>query len=199
LDSKRIKLSLNFFFSKTGTFDKWKQFWVKGLVIWCLTPLSIIYQLHRGDTQRKPQTCRKSLTKKLYHIMLYRVHLAWTEFELTTFVVIGTDCIGSWRSNHHTSMTTTARLSKGYDMHVWSDKKHGVSVSYRLNHFAKQLKEKAKGNKGVFRSLTSWDRPYNGQQKINEKSKLWSEKHYYTDNKRLKNAIPTSKQDKLIC
>ena len=35
---------------------------------------------------------------KLYHIMLYRVHLAWAEFELTTLVVIGTDCIGSYKS-----------------------------------------------------------------------------------------------------
>ena len=28
--------------------------------------------------------------------MLYRVHLAISGFELTTLVVIGTDCIGSW-------------------------------------------------------------------------------------------------------
>ena len=37
-----------------------------------------------------------------YHIMLYRVHLAWVGFKLTTLVVIGTDCISSCKSNYHT-------------------------------------------------------------------------------------------------
>ena len=32
--------------------------------------------------------------------MLYRVHLAWAGFELTTLVVIGTDCLGSYKSNY---------------------------------------------------------------------------------------------------
>ena len=30
----------------------------------------------------------------------------WTGFELTTLVLIGTDCIGSRKSNYHTNMTT---------------------------------------------------------------------------------------------
>ena len=46
---------------------------------------------------------------KLYYIMLYISH--WSRFELKTPVVIGTDCIGSCKSNYQTITITTAPSS----------------------------------------------------------------------------------------
>ena len=78
---------------------------------WCLTPLSTIFKLWsvllvEGAEDQEKTTDLSQVPGKCYHIMLYTS--PWSTFELTTSVVIGTDCIGSCKSSYHATTATTA-------------------------------------------------------------------------------------------
>ena len=71
--------------------------------------ISTIFQLyHDGQfigggnlyTRRKPPTCRISLTNFIKYCCIVYTS-PWVGFELTTLVVIGTDCIWSCKPSYH--------------------------------------------------------------------------------------------------
>ena len=77
--------------------------------------LSVLLVEKTGVPKEKTTTLSQ-VTNKLCHILLYILDLDWEGFEYLTLVVIGTDCIGSHKSNYHMITTTTAHKRRKVSM-----------------------------------------------------------------------------------
>ena len=105
-------------------------------------PLSTIFQWYRGSQfywWRKPEypdktTDLQQVTDKLYDVMLYWVYPTWMGFELTTLVVIDTDCIGSCKSNLH--MIT---ITKAPCLYLLAVKRDLYIIKYIINVIVKHV------------------------------------------------------------
>ena len=121
---------------------------------WYLTPLSTIFQLYRGGLlycRRKQEDSDKStylsqVNSKRHHKMQYSS--PWSRFELKPSEFIGTDSIGSCRSNYHTITAMTTPTAK------YNGKKAKKKKNNGLQNTTQKIKDWATKPRRWTRELT---------------------------------------------
>ena len=100
-------------------------------MLWCLTSLSAIFLLYCDSISFIGGGNHRTAASRWQTSSHNVVHLAWAGFELTTLVVVDTDCIDSYKSNYH----TWPRRSQ--NNHV-RDAGSGEPLVFETNKFLKQ-------------------------------------------------------------
>jgi hypothetical protein len=117
----QIKNNLTFEWYRPVNSDKLAAIICTLLILgwWYLMLLSTIFQLYRGgqlywwrisENPEKTIDLPKVTDRLLHNVVHVEYTSPWAGFELSTLMVIGTDCTAGCRSNYPTIMTTTAPM-----------------------------------------------------------------------------------------
>jgi hypothetical protein len=98
------------------------------------------------------------VTDELYHIMLYTS--PWSRIELTTSVMIYTDCIGSCKSNYHVITSMTAHILHGNALQNIKRKNALVLLQYSKSVWSKVGSGKSCQMYAIFTMFSSSEVPF---------------------------------------